>query len=445
MTGKPTDWDDVAITDFGEIVGGGTPSRATPSFWNGTIPWVTPTEITALRGKYVRETQEQITPDGLAGSAARLLPAGSVVVTTRASLGMAAIAAVPLTTNQGFKSIIPNENTDSLFAYYRIQTLKSEMVRLASGTTFLEISKADFSRIRTRRPKPKEQSRIALVLDTVDEAIAKAEAVIAKLRQVRAGLLHDLLTRGLDEHGRLRDPIAHPEQFQPSPLGQIPREWHVSTIESLLAPVPHAMRSGPFGSSLLKQELKASGIPLLGIDNVHIERFVDKCSRFVDYDKFQELKQYRVRPADIMITIMGTVGRCCVVPENVGTALSSKHVWTISLDRRHYSPHLACWQLNHAAWALRQLRVDEQGGVMTAIRSETLRRMRLPVPTPSETVAIERLLLQHNLGIASEEAELAKLVLLKSGLMTDLLTGRVRVPPGKENKPSRRGAAGGVT
>ena len=72
-----------------------------------------------------------------------------------------------------------------------------------------------------------EQTRIAAMLDTVDEAIAKTEAVIAKLKQVRAGLLHDLLTRGLDENGQLRDPVAHPEQFQDSPLGRIPKEWKV--------------------------------------------------------------------------------------------------------------------------------------------------------------------------------------------------------------------------
>ncbi|MGI8603074.1 MAG: restriction endonuclease subunit S [Verrucomicrobiales bacterium] len=272
------------------------------------------------------------------------------------------------------------------------------------------------------------QREISRILRMVDEAIAKTEAVIAKLKQGRAGLLHDLLTRGLDENGQLRDPIAHPEQFQDSPLGRIPGEWEVASIESLLAPVPNAMRSGPFGSSLLKQELKESGIPLLGIDNVHVERFVDAYTRFVDHAKFQELKRYSVSPLDIMITIMGTVGRCCVVPETVGTALSSKHVWTISLDRTRYSPYLACWQINHAFWALRQLRVDEQGGVMTAIRSETLRRLLLPVPTYQETIAIEKLLLEQTRRIASEEAELAKLNSVKSGLMTDLLTGRVRVP-----------------
>src|SRR5205807_5585812 len=105
---------------------------------------------------------------------------------------------------------------------------KSEMVRLATGTTFLEISKADFSRSRTRRPKRPEQSRIAAVLDTVDEAIAKTETVLAKLRQVRAGLLRDLLTRGLDHNGQPRDPIVHPEQFQDSRIGRIPRGWDVN-------------------------------------------------------------------------------------------------------------------------------------------------------------------------------------------------------------------------
>jgi type I restriction enzyme S subunit len=233
MNHAPDNWDNVAIEDFGEIIGGGTPSRANASLWKGSIPWVTPSEITSLRGKFVRETKEKITPEGLTGSAAKLLPVGSLLVTTRATMGEMAIAAVPLTTNQGFKNIIPNESTDSLFAYYQIRMLKADMVRLASGTTFLEISKADFSRIRTNRPKHPEQRRIAFVLDTMDEAIAKTEAVIAKLKQVRAGLLHDLLTRGLDENDQLRDPIAHPEQFQDSPLGCIPRDWVTAEIATL--------------------------------------------------------------------------------------------------------------------------------------------------------------------------------------------------------------------
>ncbi|HEV8713131.1 MAG TPA: restriction endonuclease subunit S [Candidatus Binatia bacterium] len=300
----------------------------------------------------------------------------------------------------------------------------------SSGTTRLRINLSVLKTVHIWVPQLSEQRQIARTLDTMDEAIAKTEAVIAKLKQVRAGMLHDLLTRGLDEHGQLRDPGAHPEQFHDSPLGRIPREWAVLTIEALLARVPNALRSGPFGSALLKQELKELGIPLLGIDNVHIERFVADYTRFVDDDKFIELKRYAVRAGDVMITIMGTVGRCCVVPDSIGIALSSKHVWTITLDRSRYSPHVACWQMNFAPWVLKQFKRDEQGGVMTAIRSETLRQLLLPVPPLPEMLAIETTLLQFNKRIGEEETLLPKLAALKSGLMSDLLTGRVRVPEG---------------
>lgn len=437
MVEGPSDWEDVCLASFGEIVAGGTPSRGVPSFWGGDIPWITPSEITSLEGKYVRETRERITRDGLAGSAARLLPAGSLLITSRATLGEVAIAAVPVATNQGFKNIIPNVDTDSLFSYYRIGSLKREMERLASGTTFLEISKSDFARIQTIQPQKPEQVRIGRVLDLIDAAIAKTEAVIAKLKQIRAGLVQDLLTRGLDENGQLRDPVAHPEEFKESPVGRIPAEWDVASIESLLARVPNAMRSGPFGSALLKQELKSSGIPLLGIDNVYSERFVGNFTRFVDEQKFQELRRYEVRPLDVMITIMGTVGRCCVVPKDTGQALSSKHVWTITFDQGRYSPPMACWQLNHAPWALRQLRRDEQGGVMTAIRSETLKRLLLPVPTPREQAVIQDVLSCTSHTMQSEETALSKLVDLKEGLTTDLLTGRIRVPEGMLTVPSK--------
>lgn len=317
---------------------------------------------------------------------------------------------------------------DDRFLYWWLQPNIIAIHQRTPQTTVRHLSVGDVYRIPRPPITRNEQAIAAAVLDTVDEAIAKTEAVIAKLKQVRAGLLHDLLTRGLDEYGQLRDPIAHPEQFQDSPLGRIPREWEVLTIEALLTRVPNALRSGPFGSALLKQELKESGIPLLGIDNVHIERFVADYTRFVDDDKFVELKRYAVRAGDVMITIMGTVGRCCVVPDSIGTALSSKHVWTITLDRARYSPHVACWQMNFAPWVLKQFKRDEQGGVMTAIRSETLRQLLLPVPPLPEMQAIEKILLQFNKRIGEEETLLPKLVALKSGLMTDLLTGRVRVP-----------------
>gem|GEM_PF-311134 len=338
----------------------------------------------------------------------------------------------PLVALSSIAILRPGKALDPFFLGQALQSsqVTKQIGILAGGSALHRLVLRDINRLFIPLPSLANQRRIAAVLDTVDEAIAKTGAVIAKLKQVRTGLLHDLLTRGLDEHGQLRDPIAHPGQFQDSPLGHIPREWVVLTIEALLARVPNALRSGPFGSALLKQELKESGIPLLGIDNVHIERFVADYMRFVDDDKFVELRRYAVRAGDVMITIMGTVGRCCVVPDSIGIALSSKHVWTITLDQSRYSPHVACWQMNFAPWVLRQFKRDEQGGVMTAIRSETLRQLLLPVPPLPEMQAIEKRLLQFNKRIGEEEALLSKLAALKSGLMADLLTGRVHVPEG---------------
>jgi len=173
---------------------GGTPSRTNIPYWGGDIPWVTPSEITKLHSKYLHNTTENITATGLAGSAARLLPAMSVVVTTRATLGEAAITTTPLATNQGFKNIVPNATSNPLFTYYRIKTLKREMERLASGTTFLEISKSDFERIELVRPQKEEQERIATLLDCVDSIIERAEVELGKLKSIKAALTQDLLS-----------------------------------------------------------------------------------------------------------------------------------------------------------------------------------------------------------------------------------------------------------
>jgi type I restriction enzyme S subunit len=189
------------------------------------------------------------------------------------------------------------------------------------------------------------------------------------------------------------------------------------------------MRSGPFGSALLKQELVEVGIPFLGIDNVHSEKFVADYTRFLTPQKFAQLSRYAVRPNDLMITIMGTVGRCCLVPADVGQALSSKHIWTISLNAQAYSPYLAMLQVNYSPWVLEHFSRDQQGGTMSAIRSETLRSTRLPVPPRNEQALIEERLREVSKRIELEVDSLAKCHSEKSGLMDDLLTGRVRVTP----------------
>jgi len=316
-----------------------------------------------------------------------------------------------------------SENFQSEFVYFALQQLDFTLLGAQQAIPMLTVGNLESVTI-PKFPKP-EQTKIAEILSTVDRAIEQTEALIAKQQRLKTGLMQDLLTRGIDEHGNLRSEQTH--EFKDSPLGRIPVEWEVKQIDELLANVDPPMRSGPFGSALLKEELVEAGIPLLGIDNVHTEKFVEHFTRFVHPKKAETLKRYYVRPGDIMITIMGTVGRCCVVPDNIGTALSSKHTWTISLDQTVYSPYLACLQINHAPWVLNHFAKDEQGGIMSSIKSDTLRSTQLPVPPRDELMEIEVRMKSLTDDYEIKAELLSNLRALKTALMQDLLTGRKRV------------------
>lgn len=295
----------------------------------------------------------------------------------------------------------------------------------AGSTNQIELSSSALASMPIAVPCVAEQERTAEILDALDDQIRLTESATSKLRATFVGLLCHLLTRGTSS-GK-GSPGNASLEFGETSIG-LPRRWTIEPIRRLLGPVDPAIRSGPFGSALLKHELVESGVPLLGIDNVEVDQFVSDYRRFVTPAKAAELSRYRVRPADVMITIMGTVGRSCLVPTDIGLALSSKHVWTLTFDDVRYRPYLASLQMNHAPWARAHLRRDEQGGIMSAIRSDTLRTLMLPTPPIGEQLEIETILKTFESKIANLEYFLTKLRTLKAGLADDLLTGRVRLP-----------------
>jgi type I restriction enzyme S subunit len=417
-----------------KTVGGGTPERDNPEFWNGGIPWASVKDF--RDGSYkLTTTKEEISEKGLKLSASHLIPAGTPIICTRMAVGRIARADRDVAINQDLRALYVNDHFDPSYLILAVDSIRSQIENIAIGSTVKGINIDHLLDFEIFGPPKPEQTKIAEILSTVDLAIEQTDALIAKQQRIKTGLMQDLLTRGIDENGNLRSEATH--AFKNSPLGRIPKDWKVQRIADLLANVDPPMRSGPFGSALLKEELVDSGVPLLGIDNVFPEKFAGNYSRFVHPRKAEMLKRYRVRPGDIMITIMGTVGRCCVVPDDIGIALSSKHVWTISLDRNVYSPYLACLQINYAPWVLRHFANDEQGGIMAAIKSDTLRSTFLPVPPPEEMNIIEERMRAISSDIQSKLTILQKLRSLKAALMQDLLTGRKRVTALLESKPKR--------
>ena len=193
----PQEWEVRPLNYLGAICSGGTPDTEVAEYWNGDIAWCTPSDITKLDTKYIESTEVKITAKGLKESSATLLPPRSIVVCTRATIGNAAICNTEIATNQGFKNIIPNEKTNPEWLYYIITYSKPRLVRLGCGSTFLEVSKKDFSRFKIAVPPLAEQRKIAEVLSVWDEAIEKQARLIEKLALRKRGLMQRLLSAKL--------------------------------------------------------------------------------------------------------------------------------------------------------------------------------------------------------------------------------------------------------
>ena len=155
----PEDWNFKKISEIGKIVGGGTPDTKNEEYWNGDVSWLVPQELTGLAGNYIEKSERTITKKGLEKSSAKPLPVGTVLLTSRATVGECAIAKKPMTTNQGFQNIICNDNYDNLFVLYLLQHNKYRLIRLAQGTTFLEINKKNVGKVELSFPNKKQEQQ----------------------------------------------------------------------------------------------------------------------------------------------------------------------------------------------------------------------------------------------------------------------------------------------
>jgi restriction endonuclease S subunit len=196
LPGFSGEWEVKRLGALADIRSGGTPSTGDAGAWDGTIPWCTPTDITALEGgKYLTTTNRAITEHGLSTSSAELIPARSIVMTSRATIGECAINAVPVTTNQGFKNLVPHDSIDVEFLYYLLSTRTQGLIGLSAGSTFLEIGKTQLRQYEVKLPAEKdEQTAIATVLSDMDAEITALETRRAKTRALKQAMMQELLT-----------------------------------------------------------------------------------------------------------------------------------------------------------------------------------------------------------------------------------------------------------
>ena len=180
-----SEWKECTIADLGEVVGGATPSTKKPeNYENGDISWITPKDLSTFNGRFITRGERNITEIGLNSCSTRLLPPNTVLFSSRAPIGYVAIAAKEMCTNQGFKSVIPNSDTDYMFLYYLLKFNKDNIENMGSGTTFKEVSGNTMKSIKVCVPVDiEEQRRISTVLSAIDNKIELNTAINENLEQ----------------------------------------------------------------------------------------------------------------------------------------------------------------------------------------------------------------------------------------------------------------------
>lgn len=180
-----TEWIECKISDIGTVVGGATPStKKSENYQDGIIPWITPKDLATFRGRYIKQGERKITETGLKSCSTQLLPKNTVLFSSRAPIGYIAIAANEVCTNQGFKSVIPNENIDPLFLFYLLKYNKDIIEGMGSGTTFKEVSGTTMKNIVVNVPKDKVmQEKIASIIGSIDDKIEENEKINNNLHE----------------------------------------------------------------------------------------------------------------------------------------------------------------------------------------------------------------------------------------------------------------------
>lgn len=220
------EWKECCLGDIGEVVGGATPSTKHEEYYNGSIPWITPKDLADFTGQYIYRGERSISTQGLASCSAKIIPKNSVLFTSRAPIGYIAIAGTDVCTNQGFKSIIPNEKVDYLFLYYLLKYNKDLIDSMGSGTTFKEVSGKTMRTVRVTIPIDIIiQKKIAAVLSALDEKIAINRAINDNLEQQAQALFKSWFVDF--------EPVLN-YGFIESAIGDIPCGWRIYTLSEFL-------------------------------------------------------------------------------------------------------------------------------------------------------------------------------------------------------------------
>lgn len=401
----PPIWIEKRLEDIAEITGGSTPSTDEPRFWGGNIPFVTPTDITKLKGdNYLEKTERTITKEGYEAISSRLIKPGTVLMTSRATIGDCAINSIDVVTNQGFANFSSHGDIDNLWLLYLLRSKKSSFRKLASGSTFLEVARGSLRKVRVPVPPLIEQRGIAEVLGTADEAIMRTDAIILKSEELKRGMMQRLLTRG----------IRHTE-FKQTELGEIPKTWEIRTIEEAYSIYDCDHRTPQYLDN---------GVPIIRPRDVAPFMYdFNSCSKISKEDYIEFTRRYIPKKEDIVYSRNASYGIAGFMISNEKYCIGQDMV--ILTSNTNSNKYL--FYVLNSNRILHEIKKISTGSTFKRINLAEIKKLKILLPPLDEQEKIMNILWNIDVKKITDVTNKMKIEKMKSGLMQILLSGRVRV------------------
>jgi type I restriction enzyme S subunit len=287
------------------------------------------------------------------------------------------------------------------------------------------LNKASLQQLSIPLPSLPEQRRIAEILDTLDDAIRATERVVAKLEQMWQGLLHDLLTRGIDEKGKVRDRLRHPEEFQRSALGWLPRSWQVLPLGEVVGRSSGLIQTGPFGSQLHAWDYTGDGIPVVMPQDIRDGHIVLESVARISPGRAQALLRHGLCDNDVIFGRRGDLARCASIGMREAGWLCGTGCLLVRLPESVVAAEWLAAMYGHTA-VQRQVLGLAVGSTMPNLSGGILSRLVLPIVPIDEQREMVKVISAFSSRLDAERTLHAKLASVRFGLANDLLSGRVR-------------------
>lgn len=406
-------WQEVALGDIAEVFAGSTPSTKEAAYWEGgEIVWVTPTDITSLRRREICESARKITPLGLEKLGGRTAPKGAVLVTSRATIGAAAISGCEVALNQGVTALVPHPEVDARWLYYWVALVRDELVARAAGSTFLEISRSKMRQLEVALPPLEEQRRVAELLGHVDSCIEAIEQAVMTLESLVASTRESFVSRPEYERQKLGDVLAG--------------------IDAGRSPRCEDRPPGPDEVGVLK------------ISAIRFNEFVPLESKTLPTGADFSPAHF-VRKGDLLMSrangSLHLVGAVCRVDDAVANLLLSDKTLRLRVDPSALDPDFALHAL--LSRSLRtQIESDATGSSgQKNISQAEIRRLVVPIASLEEQRSIAATLEAFATEARARKAQIRSLSAVRSAILGRLLAGHHRIPESYDRFLQREEAA----